>query len=106
MKERFTSERFQLKLAGKMDILTPKEPLILEILPVNISARGTLLNASESLSEGTRLWSRLAGPSGRTKQLTAVQSLIRVEREAKRSTPTRMGVWFGEKYQILCLKSL
>lgn len=106
MKERRSSERFQLKLAGRMEILAPDQQLILEVLTKDISARGAFLHAPESFPEGTRVRLALAVESTKIRALTGVESLIKVEGKVVRSNQTGMAVCFDEGYQILGLKSL
>lgn len=105
MKERRASERFQLELKGRMETLDTDKHVIMEVLTRDISARGAFLNAPESLPEGTRFRLRLTVPSERIKELTGAQSLIRVEGQVKRSTPTGMAVCFDDQYLILGLKT-
>ena len=106
MRERRASERFQLELKGRMETLHPDKPVIMEVLIRDISARGALLSAPQSLPEGTRFRLRLTVPSERIKELTGAQSLIRVEGQVIRSTPAGMAVCFDDQYQILGLKTL
>ena len=103
MKERRASERFQLELKGRMETLHTDQPVIMEVMTRDISARGALLKAPESLPEGTRFRLRLTVPSERIKELTGAQSLIRVEGQVIRSTPTGMAVCFDASYQLLGL---
>jgi hypothetical protein len=106
MKERRASERFQLELKGRMETLHRDKPVIMEVLTRDISARGAFLNAPESLPEGTRFRLRLTIPNERIKELTGLESLIRVEGQILRVTPTGMAVCFDDQYQILGLKIL
>lgn len=106
MKERRASERFQLELKGRLETLHTDQPVVMEVLTWDISARGALLSAPESLPEGTRFRLRLTVPSEKIKELTGAQSIIRVEGQVIRSTPTGMAVCFDGSYQILALKRL
>jgi hypothetical protein len=104
MEERRQYERFQLDLPARLENTTSVKKEIFDAQTRDISAAGAFLSTTERLSEGTRCRLELIVPSNRIKELTGVQSLIKVEGIVVRSTPEGVAICFDGDCQILSLK--
>jgi hypothetical protein len=104
MEERREYERFQLDLPARLENTTSVKKEIFDAQTRDISAAGAFLSTTERLSEGTRCRLELIVPSNRIKELTGVQSLIKVEGIVVRSTPEGVAICFDGDCQILSLK--
>ena len=106
MKDRRKYERFQLELPARLTMSFLERTEIFELRTRDISASGCLLiGNTEQFAAGTRCNLELMVASERIKELTGVQSLIKVEGTIVRSTAERVAICFDGDCQILGLKA-
>ena len=104
MDERRTHERLDLELPTRLETNFLGKREILELQTRDISAAGVLLITKERFAVGARCRLELIVTSEKIKELTGVQSLIKVEGTVVRSTPDGVAICFDGDCQILGLK--
>ena len=106
MEERRKYERFDLRLPGRIEVLTSGKQQVLDLLTSDVSAGGAFFCTTKSISQGTQVTLNLTLTSQRLKELTAAQALIKVEGTVVRCNAKGMAVSFNEDYDIVNLPSL
>lgn len=104
MKERRKYERFRLVLPTRLARVNSEKRHTFALKTRDISASGVFLQTEERFPKGTRCQLEMTVPSERIKELTGVQSLIKVEGVVVRSTPDGVAICFDGGCQILGLK--
>lgn len=106
MEERRKYERFDLRLPGRIEVLTSGKQQVLDLLTSDVSAGGVFFCTTKSISQGTQVTLGLTLTSQRLKELTAAQALIKVEGTVVRCNAKGMAVSFDEDYEIVNLPNL
>ena len=106
MKERRKYERFDLRLPGRIEVLTSGKQQVLDLLTGDVSAGGAFFYTTKSISQGTQVTLNLTLTSQRLKELTAAQALIKVDGTVVRCNTKGMAVSFNEDYDIVNLPNL
>ena len=105
MQERRKYERFDLRLPGKIEVVTSEKHEILDVVTGNISAAGGFFHSAKRVPEDTRVKIELIVDSKRLEELTGAQGLIRVEGTVVRSGPKGMAIWFHNNHQITPMRA-
>ncbi len=105
MQERRKYERFDLRLPGKIEVVTSEKQEILDVLTGNISAGGGFFHSAKPVPENEQVKIELIVGSKRLEELTGAQGLIRAEGTVVRSSPKGMAIWFHENYQIMPMRA-
>ena len=101
MQERRKYERFDLRLPGKIEVVTSGKQEILDVLTGDISAAGGFFHSAKPVPENAQVKIELIVNSKRLDELTGAQGLISVEGTVVRSSPKGMAIWFHENHQIM-----
>ena len=105
MHEKRKYERFDLRLPGKIEVVTSGKQEIFDVLTGNISAAGGFFHSAKPVPENAQVKIELIVNSKRLKELTGAQGLISVEGTVVRSSPKGMAIWFHKKYQIMPMRA-
>ena len=103
MQERRKYERFDLRLPGKIEVVTSDKQEVLDLLTSDVSAGGAFFRTAEPIPKGAGVKVRLVIASERIKELTGAQGLIKVDGTVVRRNATGMAISFDEDYQIVSL---
>ena len=101
MQERRKYERFDLRLPGKVEVITSGKQEILDVLTDDISAAGGFFHSAKPVPENAQVKIELVVNSKRLEELTGAQGLISVEGTVVRSSPKGMAIWFHKNHQIM-----
>jgi hypothetical protein len=105
MKERRKYGRFQLELPARLELNSSERPEIFELQTRDISAAGALLvGTTGQFPAGTRCRLELIVTRERSKGLTGVHGVIKLEGTIVRSTTEGVAICFDGDCQILGLK--
>ena len=104
MHERRKYERFDLRLPGKIEMVTPGKPEVLGAVTKDISAGGAFFHTEEPVPEGERVKLIMILSSEKLKELTQTECLIKVVGTVVRSDPKGMAIGFDDNYQVMPLK--
>ena len=105
MHEKRTYERFDLRLPGKIEVVTSGKQEIFDVLTGNISAAGAFFHSAKPVPENAQVKIELIVDSKRLKELTGAQGLISVEGTVVRSGPKGMAIWFHKNHQIMSMRA-
>ena len=104
MHEKRKYERSDLKLPGKIEMVTPGKPEVLGAVTRDISAGGAFFHPAEPVPKGERVKLIMILSSEKLKELTQAECLIKVGGTVVRSGPKGMAIGFDENYQVMPLK--
>ena len=105
MQERRKYERFDLRLPGKIEVLTSGKQESLDVLTGDISACGGFFHSAKPVPENAQVKIELIVDSKRLEELTGTQGLISVEGTVVRSGLKGMAIWFHENHQIMPMRA-
>ncbi len=105
MQERRKYERFDLRLPGKIEVLTSGKQESLDVLTGDISACGGFFHSAKPVPENAHVKIELIVNSKRLDELTGAQGLISVEGTVVRSGLKGMAIWFHENHQIMPMRA-
>ena len=100
MQEKRKYERFDLRLPGKIEMVTSEKQEILDVVTANISAAGGFFHSAKPVPEDTQVKIELIVDSKRLEELTGAHGLITVEGTVVRSSPKGMAILFHNNHQI------
>ncbi len=105
MQERRKYERFNLRLPGKIEVVTSRKQEILDVLTNDISAAGGFFHSAKPVPENAQVKIELIVNSERLDELTGTQGLISVEGTVVRSSLKGMAICFHENHQLMPLRA-
>ena len=104
MHERRKYERFDLRLPGKIEMVTLGKPEVFGAVTRDVSAGGAFFHTAEPVPEGVRVKLIMILSSEKLKELTSAECLIKIGGTVVRSGPKGMAIGFDENYQVMPLK--
>ena len=106
MEKRRKYERFDLRLPGKIEVLTSGKQKTLDLVTSDVSAGGGFFYAGEPIPQGAQVKIRIILASEGLKELTGAQGLLKVAGTVMRCNAKGMAVSFDGDYQIVSLPSV
>ena len=104
MQERRKYERFDLRLPGKIEVVTLGKPEVLHAVTRDVSAGGAFFHTAEPVPEGVQVKLIIILASEGLKELTCAECLIKVGGTVVRSGPKGVAIGFVENYQVMPLR--